>query len=360
MPYNRLLVLIVLAGCQPTYTSGKTQCSDKKECPSGFSCYDDGTNSIHYCFDTKQVVNKDAGALGTGGAGGVKTTVVGSGGNGGNKDAGVGTGGVGGIKTTVVGRGGTVGTDGGVGAGADAGVLRDARTVDVAPDGASRDAGTACTPACPTGQQCLSGQCCVPPAAGGACSAYPACGCLAGNVCYPSSTTHAMACFTSDNLAEGADCSDGSTCQAGFGCFGGLCKRYCATLSDCPSVGGVRSCDQTTWSSDNSNILGVMACERVCDPAHPQSPKAPLLACPKGFNCSSDASGLSYCFQASPLPAGSTCTVEGDCPAGSYCTTSGSCTRYCLANSDCSSGTTCQFTWSPAEYAGSTLVGYCK
>jgi hypothetical protein len=50
-----LIVATVAAGCAPHYTSGKTQCSDKKECPDGFSCSDDGTSGIHYCVDNKTV-----------------------------------------------------------------------------------------------------------------------------------------------------------------------------------------------------------------------------------------------------------------------------------------------------------------
>jgi hypothetical protein len=426
MNYNRLLLLIVLAGCQPTYTSGKTQCSDKKQCPTGFSCSDDGTNAVHYCIDNKNLPacastnstfycsqsntcwsqpgacstvtycgttqNRDyvicatagyvpdcngttcsrSAGVGTGGSSGNKDAgagidgTLGTGGSGGSKDAGIGTGGAstggtGGIKTTViVGTGGIKGTGGSAGAGGDAGILRDVRTVDVMPDGTGRDLGSTCTTTCPTGQECLSGQCCAPPAAGGNCTVYPLCGCPSGSVCYPSSTTHAMACYTATNLAEGADCTGSSICQAGLGCFGGVCKRYCLSNSDCPSIGGVQSCDQTTWSSDSTNILGVMVCDRVCDPAHPQSPKAPLLSCPTGFNCSSDAAGASYCLKASPLPTGSTCTTEADCSAGYYCTTGGGCQRYCLSNSDCTAGTTCQFTWSPSEYAGSYMVGFCE
>jgi hypothetical protein len=34
--------------------------------------------------------------------------------------------------------------------------------------------------------------------------------------------------------------------------------------------------------------------------------------------------------------------------------------KYCLSSADCTGGTTCQFTWSPSEYAGATMVGYCK
>jgi hypothetical protein len=376
MKQDRLLVVFVvfgLAGCQPTYISGKTQCSDKKECPSGFTCFDDGTTAIHYCFDNLPGAggikgaggsmvtggSKDAGVL-PGGSGGIKVPPVGAGGAFGLGGA-IGMGGTigaGGIKTTLVGAGGTAGGDAGVIR--DASVIRDVFTA-ATPDVAGRDAGAGCAIPCPLGQQCLSGQCCVPPAAGGDCTAFPVCGCSAAKVCYPSSTTHAMACFAANYIAAGADCTGGSTCQAGSGCFGGLCKRYCLTNSDCTSVGGVQSCEQTTWSSDKTSILGVLVCERICDPVHPQSPTAPLLACPIGFNCSSDTAGASYCLKASPLPVGSICASESDCPAGYYCSsTSGLCNRYCMSDRDCVVPATCQLTWSPSEYAGSYMVGYCK
>ncbi len=375
MKYDRLFVFVVLAGCGPNYTSGKTQCSDKKECPSGYSCSDDGTNATHYCVDNETL------SCGSGSGfycsqsdtcwaqpGACSTvTYCGTAKHPGNVicassgyvpdcngDACLATG--------VAGSGGSTG-GGGIGdAGVirDASVLRDVRTADLAPDTLGRDTISPCATPCSTGQQCYAGQCCTPPAAGGNCTPYPSCGCASGQVCYPSSTTQSMACFTANNLAEGADCTGGLSCQAGLGCFGGTCKRYCGSTGDCPSIGGVRSCDQTVWSSDKTDILGVMVCERICDPAHPQSPTAPLVACPSGFNCSSDTGGVSYCFKASPLAAGSTCAAEADCPAGSYCTTSGVCTRYCLSAGDCPSGTTCQFTWSPPEYAGAYVVGYCN
>jgi hypothetical protein len=50
-----LLILIVAAGCSPHYTNGKTQCSSDKQCPSGYSCSDDGTSATHYCFDNKSL-----------------------------------------------------------------------------------------------------------------------------------------------------------------------------------------------------------------------------------------------------------------------------------------------------------------
>jgi hypothetical protein len=376
MQYNRLFVLIAIAGCGPNYTSGKTQCSDKKECPSGYSCSDDGTTGTHYCVDNDKLQCPSnsgfycsqsktcwlkAAACSTvtycGTAKHPGNVICASPGstpdcNGDTCIAEVGTG--------TGGSGGTPGTTGDAGVIRDASASRDGYAADMSTDVLGRDSAASCTTPCPTGKRCYSGQCCTPPAAGGNCTAYPSCGCAAGQVCYPSLTTQSMACFTTNNLAEGADCSGGQLCQTGLGCFGGTCKRYCSTDSDCPAVGGVKSCDQTTWSSDKTNISGVLVCQRICDPAHPQSPTAPLQACPSGFNCSSDPGGVSYCFKASPLAAGSTCTGEADCPAGSYCTTAGTCTRYCLSNSDCASGTTCQFTWSPTEYAGSFTVGYCK
>jgi Cys-rich repeat protein len=36
------------------------------------------------------------------------------------------------------------------------------------------------------------------------------------------------------------------------------------------------------------------------------------------------------------------------------------CKQYCFSNSDCAAGTTCQFAWSPPEYAGTSAVGYCQ
>jgi hypothetical protein len=334
-----LVTLLCLSGCSPTYTSGKTQCSDKKECPSGYSCSDDGTSGTHYCYENKALGCSESSVLYCERSGTCLSSL--------------------GSCSGVVG-GGTGGTAGigGTGTGGGGGLIAGLR--DAGASTGTRDAGSACLPACPSGQQCLSGQCCTPPATGGDCNVLPACGCPSGQTCYPSLTSHVLACYSADNLAEGADCSDGRMCQAGSGCFGGLCKRYCSTDEDCPSIGGVRSCDQTTWASDGTDILDVNVCERVCDPAHPQTPVAPLLACPRGFNCASDVDGLSYCAKSAPVPSGSPCAKESDCSPGYYCSVGGTCMRYCLSNSDCTTGTVCQFTWDPPEYAGDYEVGYCK
>jgi hypothetical protein len=368
-----LLLLVVVAGCQPHYSSGKTQCSDKNECPSGFVCGNDGTNSVNTCFDRGTTTCSDTGTFycpqtNTCWQSLVDCSTVSYCGTATTPDYGA-------CKTSGyhpdcngdsclpnAGAGGSYGGAGGAamgGTGGTGGTAPDGGVRDAAPDVASKDAGGGCGSGCSTGYQCLSGQCCVPPAAGGDCTVFPACGCSPGKVCYPSSTTHAMACAASSNLSEGASCSSGTSCQVGFGCFGGLCKRHCAADTDCPLVAGVQSCIQTSWSSDQTDILGVKVCERLCDPAHPQYPTAPLLSCPVGYNCTSSATGVSYCFQATPLPPGSACSSSADCAMGFYCTVSSVCRQYCLFNSDCASGTACQFNWTTPQYAGSTLVGYC-
>lgn len=247
------------------------------------------------------------------------------------------------------------GTGGGPDAGAkDAGVVADARpdataaVADGGADAAVQDAGGGCGV----------------PAAGGVCTTFPACGCPAGQACNPSST-HLLACFPSNNLADGADCSSGSTCQAGSGCFDGVCRPYCGTDTDCPLVAGLQSCMPTYWDANQTmSIPGVKVCARICDPAHPQAPRTPFLSCPVGFSCSSSPTGASFCFKATPLPAGSACTADADCPAGNSCTGTSAttlvCKQYCLSNSDCAAGTTCQFAWSPPQYAGTSPVGYCQ
>jgi hypothetical protein len=234
---------------------------------------------------------------------------------------------------------------------------------DSRPDATSVTPDGGCAVSCSTGQQCLSGQCCTPPAAGGVCTTFPACGCPAGQVCSPA-TSRTLACFAGNNLAEGADCSSGLTCKAGLGCFDGLCRPYCGTDADCPAVAGVQSCSATYWDDlQTQPILGVKVCARICDPLHPQSPRTPFLSCPTGFSCSAASTGASFCFKATPLPAGSACTSSADCPAGNSCTGTSAttlvCKPYCFSTSDCATGT-CQFTWTPRQYAGNQEVGYCQ
>jgi hypothetical protein len=233
------------------------------------------------------------------------------------------------------------------GGGADAGVS-DARV----PDAAVPDART------PDGRP----QACPTPAAGGTCNVFPSCGCPTGQVCYPDTPSTGLKCFPSTGLGEGADCtSGGGMCADGFGCFGGVCKNYCQSDSDCPAVDTARACLPTVWSSTGADILGVSVCARVCDPVSPQNPRSPLLACPVGFGCDSGDSfpGVSGCRRQSGTGVeGSACLAANDCVPGYYCSLGNVCMKFCFANADCPAGTTCN-PFSPLNYAGTTQVGYC-
>jgi hypothetical protein len=214
-----------------------------------------------------------------------------------------------------------------------------------------------CASACTGSNRCLGGQCCAPPAAGGECN-LPSCGCAAGSVCYPDTEATGLACFPSTGLSEGADCSGSDdVCNSGVGCFSGVCKKYCNSDVDCPTIETGRHCAQTVWSTGD-NISGVAICQRTCDPVRPQVPRSPLLACPAGFGCfSAPAPGATDCIPGGAGIAGSACGDDSDCSAGFYCTVNSVCNKYCYTSADCPSGP-CTFFGSH-EYAGAREVGFC-
>lgn len=211
---------------------------------------------------------------------------------------------------------------------------------------------------CSEGLKCFSGQCCPPPALGGVCNHFPACGCTGTSACYPYEDAHAMICIANANLTEGADCRGESNCQAGLGCFGGICVRYCNDKSDCPVVGGLQSCISAIWSVAMTDIEGVKICRRICDPVHPQNPKPPLLSCPAGFGCSANEEGVSIC-RALKTRTGTLCESGSECPVGQYCTSVGWCNDYCFVDADCPTGESCRLAFNPPQFAGAYQVGYC-
>ncbi|HEY3593302.1 MAG TPA: hypothetical protein VGL13_05495, partial [Polyangiaceae bacterium] len=261
--------------------------------------------------------------------------------DGGGVGGGMGNGGGGGS-----GMGGSPGCSGGK-------ALCGSQCVDLLTDQAN--CGTCGTP-CQGSNKCWNGQCCAQPAAGGTCN-LPACGCATGSVCYPNTEDTGLACFASTGLNEGDLCDPVGICNSGFGCFGGICKKYCTTDTECALVDTARSCTQTVWPS-NDDITGVLACQRICDPVHPQTPRAPLLACPSGFGCASSPDGASDCLKDATATTGMACTFESDCAIGYYCTGGNVCNKYCYTTADCTAGMSCM-QFSPQEFAGSRPVGYC-
>jgi hypothetical protein len=293
MKRGSLILLVLFVGCDAHFESGKTHCSNKGECPSGYVC-----NAASLCI----AVSGGGGGMGAAGRTG-------------------GPGGIGGIA----GAGGSLG-----GAGS---------------------SGTTSIPGCPT------------PKAGGTCNVFPAsCGCPAGQVCHAASESIGLGCTADSGLGDGADCSGAKVCASGFGCFEGICSKYCEYDSDCPEVDMTQGCLPLTWGASGNDILGVSVCAEICDPVSPQYPMVPLVACPAGFGCSANSWGDSYCQkQAGIGVTDSYCLDDTYCMPGYFCDiSSDTCTKYCFVyGNDCPLGTTCN-SFSSSNWAGySSEVGYC-
>ena len=315
--YNRLLVLLAIAGCQPNYTSGKTQCSDKKECPNGYSCSDDGSNAVHYCIDNKNLPcpsnsafycsqsntcwpqpgacstvtycgttknpgnvicstagytpdcngstctgtggNQDAGVAtgGAGGGGGSKTTVVGTGGSGGNKDAGVdligGAPGTGGM--TIIGAGGarTGGTSGRGGAGGTGGSTVPMSLCSGIPDD--------CSSYHTSSAGCSSEPGCVWDATNQLCGGTPL-GCsfmTSGTYCAYNGCTWAgtLVCNATTNTSFCTSMSDGTSCDTCL--MSSCCGQYTNCYNDTNCYDGISG---TLW--DAFIACGMGCCKAAC------------------------------------------------------------------------------------------------
>jgi hypothetical protein len=363
MKLSTLILLIPFVSCSPNFQSGKTQCSDKGACPSGFICSDNGAGATPVCVNTPTTCAAGAGyfcpASGTCWRSKVECSTVANCGTSASPNYKVcpsagshpacngtdacvpnsGTGGSGG--------GGTIGP-GGSGGGGTSGF-----------GGISGIGGTGGTSASAGSSGSTSACSLSDLPSRGSCNVLPACGCPAGNVCYPATESLGLICTVDSKLGNGADCSSAVACASGFGCFGGICSKYCEFDSDCPMVDMTQGCLQTYWANGDE-ITGVSVCAEICDPVSPQRPTAPLVACPPGFGCSADIWGDSSCEkQAGTGVTNSSCTDDTDCVPGYFCDTTGlSCVKYCYTINDCPTGTTCG-SFSSSYYAGSSEVGYC-
>lgn len=214
-----------------------------------------------------------------------------------------------------------------------------------------------CETECSEDQECFSGACCAPPRMEGDCSPFPTCGCEGGEICAPSATTHTMQCVEAGSLREGVPCSD-QDCAEGLVCLSGICKAYCSEAAQCAEVDGVRACVSATLTGDTL-LTGYNVCRRICDPANPQDPVAPLRSCPEGYGCLPDAEGASDCVPAGNGAEGTACTAEGfECAPGLFCRNE-ECVPYCFSDADCPESV-CVFSLGAADQAGSSQVGFCS
>jgi hypothetical protein len=205
---------------------------------------------------------------------------------------------------------------------------------------------------CPAGADCSCGR----PVNGGECTVFPQCGCGASqgcalandgsSVCGPAGAVPAYAVAGS--------------CVAGTANWGGICKPWCATDADCPGAVSGR-CQPAKRRSDGATIAGVGFCASpLCDPAHPQTGGGSFTACPTGFHCSADKSGVADCIVRTTGNGtdGTPCLTLADCAPEYYCSSGGTCTRFCRANSDCAGTQTCSFLF--GWKAGAAAVGFCS
>lgn len=343
------VLLLALLGCGPNFQSGKTKCSDSLECPGGYTCGSEQLGGIPVCYaeslapcaGTTPFFCKWANVCAPG------PTQCPSGG------------------TTPSGPESCTDPDFPAYCPALGGAPAGCWETDTDCTSVTSCGGVAS--ACAPGKKIYcSGRdnhkCCAPPQVGGECN-LPACGCPKDYVCFPDTVATGLTCIKSSGLPEGAACgASNAVCAEGFGCFGGLCKSYCKTASDCLAVDGARECSPTYWAENDQVIPDVSVCTRVCDPVSPQNPRKPLLACPVGYGCDSGTGnpGASDCYrQPGTLTAGATCATSKDCAPGHYCSTGKLCMKFCYTAADCPIGMTCN-DFTPGEYAGTTQVGYCK
>jgi hypothetical protein len=208
-------------------------------------------------------------------------------------------------------------------------------------------------------------KCCPNPGfTGGDCILSTQCGCPSGRKCDLVDESGFTRCGSAGLTTPGSLCAQSSDCLPGYGCIGGVCKRYCSG-SDSQECGSDNVCNSI--GSGNDPIPGAFYCSRVCDPVNPTSSAQPYSGCGAGAGCSSDPSGHSDCYAGSATGTlGASCaTANGQgssslCAPGYYCSVGNTCLRYCHvgSTSECSAGTCVSF--STKEYAGTAEIGHCS
>ena len=209
------------------------------------------------------------------------------------------------------------------------------------------------------------------------CSLTPQCGCAAGMACDLDGNdlaNGATTCRMSGAGQETTTCTAVEDCDAGYGCIGGRCRRWCATDTDCPGAGG-QCLVGVVFGANQTPVPGAITCTTDCDPTS----SAPT-ACPATWGCHiyQNSTTMTYLTDCDAAPAtgggkGALCDTNGngDCAPGLDCialTQGGTTTNECLQSCVCPGGNcaagTCTLGgscngFSPAVVIGGTTYGTC-
>ena len=191
------------------------------------------------------------------------------------------------------------------------------------------------------------------------CRVSPQCGCAEDETCHPTAPDRRSACVVDGTLAEGEACGAFGACSHGLGCYGGLCRRYCATSADCSTGGRCLAAVRFPPDITVGTVADIAVCSLPCDPA--ADPTAACLAV--NTTCHQYASGLTDCSAAGLGKQHAPCRTHLDCRQRYACARSaeqsgaewGQCARYCdhAAGETCRHGLIC-------ERVGQSSRGLCQ
>lgn len=225
----------------------------------------------------------------------------------------------------------------------------DAPATDAAPD-ATLDTGA-------TDSAGETGSGCGTPAAGGACTVLPQCGCMAGDACDVPGTDGKTVCVAAGSKGLHERCKSLGECQKGLTCNFELCVPFCNAAGDCS---GADRCDPVQYDGGDAGVMdipGLKTCQTPCDPMSPSTTCGPTASC--WFLDS--AKGITSCVGAGASTIAGSCKSDSfNCAPGYVCIGAGDCRKWCRIGhpADCASGKTCN-AFSDHPTVSGYEYGYC-
>jgi hypothetical protein len=170
----------------------------------------------------------------------------------------------------------------------------------------------------------------------------PQCGCASGQECTISAAMRV--CQIAGTSVQGQACVGQDQCAAGLLCVGGgatgVCDMFCATDSDCSSLGGI--CGLTlSDGTPTGTIPNATLCSGNCNPTNAGSCPVPGTGCQVGQEPTGQMRWLTYCGSAGTRGSNKTCTSSSDCLPGYGCLNGGTSSDVCLQYCDASDPSAC-------------------